>query len=53
MDNNSFGVVMQHMLDNVYSEIFSLQRGMILIPAISLDLKKTMDKALADEKITQ
>ena len=53
MDNNSFGVVMQHMLDSVYSEIFALQRGMILIPAISIDLKKTLDKAQADEKITE
>lgn len=53
MDNNSFGVVMQHMLDSVYSEIFALQRGMILIPAISLDLKKTLDKAQTDEKVTE
>ncbi len=53
MDNNSFGVVMQHMLDDVYSELFALQRGMILIPAISVDMKKTLDKAEADEKVTE
>jgi len=53
MDYSSFGVVMQHMLDGVYSELFALQRGMILIPAISLDMKKTLDKAEADEVVTE